>query len=104
MDADVNAQNHAGIVALSRAAQAGHEEVVKALLKAGCTVDPEDEARETPLISAAIYNHAGIVKVLLEAGADRTLIDREEVHDEGMMALQHAEQLGNTQIVALLQK
>ena len=51
----------------------------------------------TPLMRVAQSNHAGTVKILLEAGADKTLVDRNE-----RTALSHAEENGNDAVAALL--
>ncbi|KAK3898380.1 ankyrin-2 [Staphylotrichum tortipilum] len=54
---------------LRHAAKAGHTAVVRVLLAAGASPEPEDWLGNTPLHSAAANNHAEIVALLVAAGA-----------------------------------
>lgn len=71
---DLNVWDQWGRTALSQAAEAGHLDVVRALLDAGAWVDPHDDydTCETPLIAAARSGHLDIVRLLCAAGADPT--------------------------------
>ncbi|KAK7409434.1 hypothetical protein QQX98_008395 [Neonectria punicea] len=53
-----------------RAAESGHEGIVKLLLEKGANVEAKDDYGWTPLLWAAENGHEGIVKLLLEKGAD----------------------------------
>ncbi|KAH8074859.1 hypothetical protein JL720_10602 [Aureococcus anophagefferens] len=57
--------------ALLTAAEAGHADVVGALLDAGASVDaPRDSYGRTPLCAAAVAGRADVVERLVAAGAD----------------------------------
>jgi ankyrin repeat protein len=47
------------------AAAAGHEDIVKELLKAGARVEDNNENGHTPLMEAASSGHVGVAKVRL---------------------------------------
>src|ERR1700722_225845 len=69
--ANVNARDQFGRMPLSRAAEGGHEAVVKLLLKTGkVDVDSKDMdwGGRTPLSRAAEGGHEAVVKLLLETG------------------------------------
>ena len=55
---------------LWRAAEKGHEAVVKLLLEKGADVESKDKYGRTPLWRAAAHGHEAVVKLLLEKGAD----------------------------------
>ena len=59
----------AGKTVLHRAAQVGNARAVEALLKAGSTVDPVTQWKETPLHMAVRTNRLPVVKQLVEQGA-----------------------------------
>lgn len=65
-------------LALGCAANKGHADIVRALLKAGAEVDANNGAagdRNTALHIAAYAGHAEVVKALIEGGADATIKD-----------------------------
>ena len=53
-----------------RAAQNGHEQVARVLLKAGAVVDAQENDGGTALMCAALNGHEQVARVLLEAGAE----------------------------------
>ncbi|CAM9677400.1 unnamed protein product, partial [Hapterophycus canaliculatus] len=67
---DPNSVDAAGSTALHAAANAGHDDVVKALLGVeGIAVDKHDGGKVTALYRAAVADRGGAVKALLKAGA-----------------------------------
>ena len=65
------------VTALHLAAEAGHHEVVRALLEGGADPSPGREDRDpTPLHVAALFGHPECVKALLEGGADPSATER----------------------------
>lgn len=68
---EVNARNEYGATALSFAADKGHVEVVRVLLRHKADVNIKDTFyKATPLTWAVMRNHAAVVKLLVEAGAE----------------------------------
>jgi outer membrane protein assembly factor BamB len=68
--ADVNAKTPYGATALSFAADKGHAEVVRVLLKHKAAVDVQDTFYQaTPMSWAYMRGHADVLKLLVEAGA-----------------------------------
>jgi len=67
---DLNEGDHAQNTPLHTASIAGHADIVKFLLSAGCAVDPVNVARDTPLHDAIDNGHLDVVILLLEAGAN----------------------------------
>jgi ankyrin repeat protein len=57
---------------LLRAAQEGHEAVVKLLLERGAQVEVTDRYGRTPLLWAIEKGHEAVVKLLLEKGAKKS--------------------------------
>jgi len=55
------------------AADNGHEEIIRVLLKAGADPNAVSSSGETPLCAAAFEGHAEIVRLLVEGGADVNL-------------------------------
>jgi ankyrin repeat protein len=66
--ARVNASNEWGNTPVMLAAQQGQVDVVRALLRAGASVDGRGGAM-TPLAAAALGGHTEVVKLLLNSGA-----------------------------------
>lgn len=64
-----------GDTALIFASANGHTGVVKALIRAGASVNQMNEGKQTALLKAADDGHAGTVKVLLEGGATGTNLE-----------------------------
>lgn len=60
---------------LTASAKLGHVNLIKALLKAGASVDNVCFKGKTPLMIATEYNQNDAAKLLLRAGADPTKID-----------------------------
>jgi ankyrin repeat protein len=67
---DLNEGDHAQNTPLHTASIAGHANIVKFLLAAGCVVDPVNVARDTPLHDAIDNGHLDVVRLLLDAGAN----------------------------------
>lgn len=94
---DVNSRDGERHTPLMLAAEKGHLDIVRALIKAGADLDAAAEKKgATPLLRALWNNHIEAAKVLLEAGAD--------VHAQDDRALSSAASLGNDDIVRLLLK
>jgi serine/threonine protein kinase/ankyrin repeat protein len=70
----------------------------EALLKAGCDINAADGNGRTPLMYAARYNRPAAVLLLLQGGADINAKDK-----SGMTALDLAKQVGNQDVIRLLQ-
>jgi ankyrin repeat protein len=64
-----SAPDSTGKTPLHRAAEAGHEPCLRALLEAGAAVDATDEDSATALLFAAAHSHAACVEILVAAGA-----------------------------------
>lgn len=88
-----------GRLPLPLAAKQGFELLVRELIRAGG--DPNVKSgdnEDTPLIIAAMEGHEKVVKVLLDNGADRM-----ESNKFGDIALDIAEEKGNTEMIKLLE-
>ncbi len=79
------------------AAGLGHKKIAIELLDKGINVNARGIKDRTPLMAAAAFNKPELVKLLLDKGADVTASD-----DEGITALQVAENKGNMEISTLL--
>jgi len=87
---DLKDKRH-GATALHIASLAGHEEVVRYLLKNGAAVNILDKANATALMYAAEYTkNPEIIVVLLDAGADAKIEDF-----EGYKAIDYADENEN---------
>lgn len=101
--ADTNLTNRFGGTALIPAAERGHVNIVKELLTHSDTdVNHINNLHWTALLEAVILgdggeDHQEIVKLLVDHGADIDMGDR-----EGITALQHAQNNGYQDIVAIL--
>lgn len=81
-------------IALSRAAESGHESIVAALVRAGVSPNARDDRRKTPLMRAADEGRIAPARTLLELGADptqkdalgMTAADLADLHDHREMA------------------
>lgn len=70
VDPNIKRLDGDGNFALWSASNAGHVDVVKALLAAGAKVNLANNKQVTSLAAAAAARHTEVVKALLEAGAD----------------------------------
>jgi len=101
--ADVAALDSFDGTGLIRAAHRGYPLVVDRLLAAGIDVDHVNNLGWTALLEAVILgdggpDHQKVVSALVAAGADRTVEDR-----NGLTALEHARERGQTEVVRLLE-
>ncbi|ORY63953.1 uncharacterized protein BCR38DRAFT_474519 [Pseudomassariella vexata] len=94
----VDATDIGGRTPLSRAAEGGHEAVVRLLLEKGADIEAQDKEGWRPLLWAAEGVHEDVVRLLFEKGADIDALD-----NCGRMALSLAAEEGYEAIVQLLQ-
>ena len=64
---------------LYRAAEKGHVDVAKLLIKAGAIVNQASKDGESPLYIAASNGHVDLVKVIIEAGGDVNQAKRQPI-------------------------
>jgi len=76
--AKIAARDTQGRSALHEAAQAGHVDILAALLEAGADVHARDLAGRTPLLDAAYAGRLGAVNALLAAAADVNVRDAQD--------------------------
>ncbi|KAL8655308.1 MAG: hypothetical protein Q9226_003092 [Calogaya cf. arnoldii] len=74
---DLSEIDEFGKTGLQRAAENGHDGVVRVLLDEGVDPDSKDSNQQTPLLWAAMSGHTKALKLLLEKGADREFKDDE---------------------------
>ncbi|XP_013888238.1 ankyrin repeat domain-containing protein 6b [Austrofundulus limnaeus] len=84
---------------LHLAAYKGHTEVVRILLRAGCSLDLQDDGGQTALHRAAVVGHNNIINALIQEGC---ALDRQD--KEGNTALHEVSWHGYNQCVQLLVK
>ena len=101
---DLTVRDKEGFTALHLAAENGHVEAVKVLVKAvgdeSIDIQNSKDRYNTPLHCASLMGHAEVVTALLELGANPMIAD-----ESGRNALHHAAEHGNTEVVrALLKK
>jgi hypothetical protein len=65
----LDARNFAGQTALHEAAMAGHTAVVRALVEAGCSLEPRDRFGHTPLHLSARWGRRDVLQLLIDRGA-----------------------------------
>jgi ankyrin repeat protein/DNA replication protein DnaC len=96
---DTSAVDEYGRALLSRAAERGHESIVKLLLDSGkVDTDSKDEFGQTPLSWAAARGHEAVVKLLL----DSTKVDTDSKDGFGQTPLSWAALQGHEAVVELL--
>lgn len=93
----VNKSTEALDTALMIATACGYKDSVEILLSAGADCDMRNLCGETALILAAINGRTEIAALLIGAGANTTNAD-----NQGKLALQHAQEYNNRDIVHLL--
>jgi ankyrin repeat protein len=99
---DFTLTNRFGGTALIPAADRGHVDYVREILKTEINVNHINNLGWTALLEAVILGdggerHTEIVRLLLEAGADKTIADK-----DGVTPLMHAKQRGYTSMIELL--
>ncbi len=99
---DVTITNRYGGVSLIPACERGHVAYVREVLKTGIDVDHVNDLGWTGLLEAVVLGDGSppyqeIVRLLVEGGAKVNLADR-----EGVTALRHAVDKGQTKIAAIL--
>lgn len=99
---DLSIENRYGGLSPIPAAERGHVDYVRRVVRTGVDIDHVNDLGWTAMLEAVILgdggdDHVEIVRILLAAGADRTIAD-----EDGVTPLQHAEQRGYDEIAALL--
>ena len=69
LGADINAKDNNGETPLHSAADAGHADIIRALVELGADINAQDEDGETPLHRARENENSEAVQTLLELGA-----------------------------------
>jgi len=100
--ADVDARDRYGQTALMLAARNGHLASVRVLLEHGAELDSTAKYHLSALMLAVINAHLEIVQLLLDAGADPRIEGSGAPGFAGKTALQIAEDLRRSEIVALI--
>ncbi len=101
--ADVHSLDSYSGTGLIRAADRGHVEVIRELLKTDIRIDHVNRLGWTALLEAILLGdggprHTEVVRLLVEAGANVNLAD-----GQGVTPLAHARKRGYSQIAAILQ-
>ncbi|HWJ09739.1 MAG TPA: ankyrin repeat domain-containing protein [Nocardioides sp.] len=99
---DLTVENRYGGLAPIPAAERGHVDYLRRVVRTGVDLDHVNDLGWTAMLEAIVLGdgsdaHVEIVRILLAAGADRSVAD----HD-GVTPLQHAERRGYDEIAALL--
>jgi outer membrane protein assembly factor BamB len=121
--ADVNAKSAYGATALSFAADKGHLDVVRVLIKHKADLNVNDTFyNATPMTWALMRGHAGVVKALVEAGASgagstlraaagqgkadvvKAILETDKVKGEALDKALAATPAGNKEVAELLRK
>ncbi|MFL5647101.1 MAG: ankyrin repeat domain-containing protein [Chloroflexota bacterium] len=101
-DPDLAIVNRFGGVSVIPAAERGHVDYVRRVVRTGIDVNHVNRLGWTALLEAVILGDGGeahqeIVRILLAAGADRSIAD-----SDGMTALEHARARGQAAIATIL--
>ena len=101
--ADVHCTDSYNGTGLIRAADRGHVEIIKELLKTDIRVNHINKLGWTALLEAIILGdggrrHTEVVRLLVNAGADVNLSDK-----DGITPLEHAKKKGFTDIIKILE-
>ena len=101
---DLTLRNRFGGVSVIPASERGHVEYVRRVVKTGINVNHVNNLGWTALLEAVILGDGSaryqqIVQILLAAGADPAIADK-----DGVTALQHARNSGQTKIAQLLER
>jgi ankyrin repeat protein len=101
---DLTIRNRYGGVSVIPASERGHVDYVRRVVKTGIDVDHVNDLGWTALLEAVILGDGGppyhqIVRILLDAGADPAIADA-----DGVTALQHAIDQGQTEVVRILRE
>ena len=99
---DLTLRNRYGGVSVIPAAERGHVDYVRRVVRTGIDVDHVNDLGWTALLEAVILGDGGrrhrqIVRILLDAGADPAIADR-----DGVTALEHARRRGYDEIARVL--
>ena len=91
--ADLSMRDNWGLTALHFACRLGYPEAVRALLKCGAFIDPQDQFGFTPAFEATTGKHLSVLKVLTEYGAnfELGLIKAYKTNPKGTTPLNYAE-------------
>jgi ankyrin repeat protein len=97
-------RNRFGGVSVIPAAERGHVDYVRRVVRTGIDVDHVNDLGWTALLEAVILGDGGprhqeVVRILLEAGADPGIADK-----DGVTALEHAERRDYEVIARLLHR
>jgi ankyrin repeat protein len=99
---DLTVRNRYGGVSVISASERGHVDYVRRVVQTGIDVNHVNDLGWTALLEAVILGDGGkrhqeIVRILLEAGADPAIADK-----DGVTALEHAQDRGQSEVAALL--
>ena len=99
---DLTIRNRYGGVSVIPASERGHVDYVRRVVQTGIDVNHVNDLGWTALLEAVILGdgtapYQEIVGILLDAGADRTIADA-----DGVTALQHATNRGQTEVAQIL--
>ncbi len=99
---DLTIRNRFGGVSVIPAAERGHVDYVRRVVRTGIDVDHVNDNGWTALLEAVVYGDGSaryqeIVRILLAAGADRAIED-----PDGRTALEHARWRGQEEIAEIL--
>ena len=99
---DLTLRNRYGGVSVIPAAERGHVDYVRRVVRTGIDLDHVNDLGWTALLEAVILGDGGkrhqeIVRILLDAGADPDIRDK-----DGVTALEHAERRGYGEMARLL--